>query len=247
MAEKEKITKKARAIRLAQDIGFEGAHEDDKGNWLPCSSSEELNRISNMAETSKWRSVIPRSKGDKKSRTKGKKKKRRDGWERLNEAPIRGIGSLEGGGIVSGVSFYGKSEKNPCWDGYVQAGMKKGKDGKMVPNCIPVAQKSAIGPEYLRENDPDVFLDPESARFRSRQIGCIGISRRVSKNGRTVWMPCTNMTDYANSTGSTSLGRRNMAKRRENETRRAVRTVLRDRPKGTLKRKVSILEELLSK
>ena len=28
--------------------------------------------------------------------------------------------------------------KGPCWDGYKQVGMKKGKDGKMVPNCVPV-------------------------------------------------------------------------------------------------------------
>jgi hypothetical protein len=26
--------------------------------------------------------------------------------------------------------------ENPCWDGYVQVGMKE-KDGKMVPNCVP--------------------------------------------------------------------------------------------------------------
>lgn len=32
---------------------------------------------------------------------------------------------------------------NPCWAGYVQLGMKKGKGGKMVPNCIPVEGKSA--------------------------------------------------------------------------------------------------------
>lgn len=25
----------------------------------------------------------------------------------------------------------------PCWDGYKQVGMKKGKGGKMVPNCVP--------------------------------------------------------------------------------------------------------------
>jgi hypothetical protein len=211
MAELDKTAEKARALRLARDIGCSGAHQDKKGNWLPCVDSEELNRISNIAETSKWKRVVPRSGVDKKSRTKGKRKKRRDEWEQLTEAPIRGIGSLEGGGIVSGVSFGAKGS----------------------------------GPEYVRENDPDVFLDPDSARARSRQIGCIGISRRVSKNGRTVWMPCTNMSDYANRTGSTSLGRRNINKRRENETRRAVRTILRERPKRTLQRKVSILQELL--
>jgi hypothetical protein len=29
--------------------------------------------------------------------------------------------------------------ENPCWDGYVQVGMKE-KDGKMVPNCVPAAE-----------------------------------------------------------------------------------------------------------
>ena len=28
--------------------------------------------------------------------------------------------------------------KSPCWDGYKQVGMKKGKNGNMVPNCVPV-------------------------------------------------------------------------------------------------------------
>lgn len=27
---------------------------------------------------------------------------------------------------------------DPCWEGYKQVGMKKGKGGKMVPNCVPV-------------------------------------------------------------------------------------------------------------
>jgi hypothetical protein len=32
------------------------------------------------------------------------------------------------------------ASQGPCWDGYVQVGMKKGKGGKMVPNCVPAAQ-----------------------------------------------------------------------------------------------------------
>ena len=32
--------------------------------------------------------------------------------------------------------------QGPCWDGYKQVGMKKGKGGKMVPNCVPVDVKS---------------------------------------------------------------------------------------------------------
>lgn len=33
--------------------------------------------------------------------------------------------------------------KGPCWDGYVQKGMKR-KGGKMVPNCVPVG-RTVIG------------------------------------------------------------------------------------------------------
>jgi hypothetical protein len=31
----------------------------------------------------------------------------------------------------------------PCWDGYVQRGMKPGADGKPVPNCIPVSKSDS--------------------------------------------------------------------------------------------------------
>ena len=78
------------------------------------------------------------------------------------------------------------------------------------------------GPEYVRDNDPDVFMDPDSARFRSRQLGCIGISRRISKTGRAVWMPCTNMSDYSRVSGSTSLGRRGQRRDMENTVRTIV-------------------------
>lgn len=31
-----------------------------------------------------------------------------------------------------------KDSDDPCWEGYVQVGMKKGKNGDMVPNCVPM-------------------------------------------------------------------------------------------------------------
>lgn len=34
------------------------------------------------------------------------------------------------------ISELKKSEDDPCWDGYVQLGMKD-KDGRQVPNCVP--------------------------------------------------------------------------------------------------------------
>jgi hypothetical protein len=33
----------------------------------------------------------------------------------------------------------------PCWDGYVQRGMKPGKDGRPVPNCVPATTKAYEG------------------------------------------------------------------------------------------------------
>lgn len=39
-----------------------------------------------------------------------------------------------------------KSSDDPCWEGYVQVGMKKGKNGDMVPNCVPI-DAGAVGME----------------------------------------------------------------------------------------------------
>jgi hypothetical protein len=39
-------------------------------------------------------------------------------------------------------SSIGKAD--PCWDGYVQRGMKPGADGNPVPNCVPVAKAAEV-------------------------------------------------------------------------------------------------------
>jgi hypothetical protein len=40
----------------------------------------------------------------------------------------------------------------PCWKGYVQRGMKPGKNGKPVPNCVPVTKSlfSEFGKDYTK-------------------------------------------------------------------------------------------------
>jgi hypothetical protein len=48
-------------------------------------------------------------------------------------------------------------KQSPCWDGYVQRGMKPGKDGQMVPNCVPAKTKKDEGcscPECAEEGIP---------------------------------------------------------------------------------------------
>ena len=44
-------------------------------------------------------------------------------------------------------------KKSPCWDGYVQRGMKPGEGGQMVPNCVPVKKS-----EELQECCPDQVM-----------------------------------------------------------------------------------------
>jgi hypothetical protein len=45
----------------------------------------------------------------------------------------------------------------PCWDGYVQRGMKPGDNGRMVPNCVP-AEKA----DDLYEDSDDVVYETDS-------------------------------------------------------------------------------------
>lgn len=49
-------------------------------------------------------------------------------------------------------SSIGKAD--PCWEGYVQRGMKPGANGKPVPNCVPVAKLESMfagfGKDYTR-------------------------------------------------------------------------------------------------
>lgn len=51
---------------------------------------------------------------------------------------------------------------SPCWDGYVQRGMKRGKNGRMVPNCVPVS-KSECCPETT-EKFWGGLIDPRLAK-----------------------------------------------------------------------------------
>jgi hypothetical protein len=230
------LVKKIEALRVAEMVGCKGAHQDKDGNWAPCSSPEVLEKISVQAESDDWtkKSATQSSVIEAEIPVK-KKKKRRDGWEKLRERPIRGIDG-SGTGITSGSSQFPTPQD-------VGSGVSSGSavSGGPTMNMFgaSTAKAAMTGPEYVRDNDPDVFNDPESARARSRQMGCIGISRRISKTGRAVWMPCTNMSDYSRLSGSTSLGRRGRA----NQERNVIRTVLREEL-GKLKRKKSIHQEL---
>mgnify|MGYP002638835065 CR=1 FL=1 len=152
------------------------------------------------------------------TRYQKRKRKGKKQWDKLKERKPLGFATLEGGGIVSApiVAF---------------------------PSVELFSSKAYIPGITPRDNDPDVFTDIESARKRSRMLGCIGVRRMPSATGRTIWMPCTNNSDYARVAGTTFLGRRN----RDEAQRRVIRTIVRRELANASKnrtRKKSLFDEM---
>jgi hypothetical protein len=65
----------------------------------------------------------------------------------------------------------------PCWEGYKQVGMKKGKDGKMVPNCVPV--DASDNSNFAAKGKRTISQTPAPAKDRIK-----GSSRAVPKEPR---------------------------------------------------------------
>jgi hypothetical protein len=71
------------------------------------------------------------------------------------------------------------SKQAPCWDGYVQRGMKPGENGKKVPNCVPAAKA-----DDLFEDDDTVEYDTDTvlkADGYSPPAGARSAARRAIK------------------------------------------------------------------
>ena len=74
---------------------------------------------------------------------------------------------------------YQGNKQAPCWDGYVQRGMKPGQGGALVPNCVPATKA-----DYMFEDDDTVEYDTESvskAEGYSPPAGARSAARRAIK------------------------------------------------------------------
>ncbi len=78
--------------------------------------------------------------------------------------------------------FEGSLEKDsPCWEGYVQRGMKPGKNGRMVPNCVPA--KKANDMDKAKEvsvGDHVTFAVPKPP---DKTEYAHGVVERISRSG----------------------------------------------------------------
>jgi len=68
------------------------------------------------------------------------------------------------------------NKQAPCWDGYVQRGMKPGANGKPVPNCVPAAKADDLWEDddtVVYETDglskADGYSPPAGARSAARK------------------------------------------------------------------------------
>jgi len=71
------------------------------------------------------------------------------------------------------------NKQAPCWDGYVQRGMKPGQNGKPVPNCVPAAKA-----DDLWEDDDTVTYETdfvEKADGYSPPAGARAAARKAIK------------------------------------------------------------------
>lgn len=97
-------------------------------------------------------------------------------------------------------------KKSPCWEGYVQRGMKPGKNGQMVPNCVPVAKLSDAEYAELEKKD-----------YSPKQRRALAARGQAMPDGS---FPIANVADLRNAIQS--VGRAaNYAKAKAHITRRA--------------------------
>jgi len=71
---------------------------------------------------------------------------------KIEPLPLDAEALMVDGQLVSEPDTMPVNKQAPCWDGYVQRGMKPGANGKPVPNCVP-AKKSAFkgfGKDYTK-------------------------------------------------------------------------------------------------
>lgn len=208
--EKPKATRD-QAMRVARQLGCRGAHQSPDGSWMPCASmddfeaikkgkSEYIKHLSNKQfeprsvvshRVERYHSKSPEYYKDRGMALAASKRNgcsgvrvinlggeryyapcvATDKFEPLGARGVIGIETMPGGGLVSAPVA-----------------------GKAI-DVVDIDSKGFVN-FVSRSTDPDVFSNPDSARIRARNLGCIGIRRYTANDGKTVWLPCSNGSDY---------------------------------------------------
>lgn len=206
--DKPKVSRE-QALTVARQLGCRGAHEHD-GSWMPCASHEEFVAVrkgsNEMRKASAKSHRVPRTEIEHRAALVDSK----SGEMYEDRAMAEQVSKKRGCKGVRTIMFGGQKYYAPCvaterFDPLRErgvAGIETLPDGGLVSakseGCCPdsdIDAKSFVN-RVSRSTDPDVFQNPDSARVRARNLGCIGIRRYTASDGKTVWLPCSNGSDY---------------------------------------------------
>lgn len=77
------------------------------------------------------------------------------------------------------------AEADPCWDGYKQVGMKKGRNGNMVPNCVKELNDLAEAVEFIFVNEGST---DDTLKDKAEKTGIsFDILKQVFDRGVAAW------------------------------------------------------------
>jgi hypothetical protein len=125
------------ALKLGRKLQKQGVTEEEQIDEV---SLGKLVRYKRGAEKSHgdatWETKFTKSMGDDPSPSKALARKREKGIA-LADKKMKGKAKVN---ASMPKNAYMEEDKDPCWKGYEQYGMKK-KGGRKVPNCVPVKEE----------------------------------------------------------------------------------------------------------
>lgn len=205
--EKPKVSRD-QALRVARQLGCRGAHETD-GSWMPCASHEEFIAIQKGKSEYLKAGAKSRFIAESEIAHRSKRFDSKSAEYYADRAMAMAASKRNGCSTVRTVILGGERYYAPCIttdrfenlreggvvgidtisSGLVSAPIGKSDDEEEIDHKGFVNFVS-------RSTDPDVFSNPDSARVRARNLGCIGIRRYTARDGKIVWLPCSNGSDY---------------------------------------------------
>lgn len=195
------------ALTVARQLGCRGAHEHN-GSWMPCATHDEFVAVrkgsNEMRKASAKSHRVPRTELEHRAALMDSK----SGEMYEDRAMAERVSRKRGCKGVRTIIFGGQKYYAPCvaterFDPLRErgvAGIETLPDGGLVSaksdSCCPDTDTKGFVNRVSRSTDPDVFQNPDSARVRARNLGCIGIRRYTASDGKLVWLPCSNGSDY---------------------------------------------------
>ena len=220
------------ALRVAQRLGCYGAHQTEDGSWMPCVDAETLASVTKGEMPNSKQFVIPQLHRKAAMVLSGRGRLFSTREEALEESKKNGCSGVRVV-MVNGGKMYAacmpRDNGRPENTGMISPRKRDfeplGERGVMSIETLPTGGLVS-GKQYdteeidakgfvnyvSRSTDPDVYTDPDSARVRSRQLGCIGIRSYTARDGKRVYLPCTNGSDYNRVMGLRPDGRRKKKK-----------------------------------